>query len=92
VLLRCASGLGHQSNISLGGWYFNGIEVKTGDVCGSVFRMHSTNVATYPGVVDLYPCGSLSSDEEGIYTCMMKDSSMMVETTRVGLYLNGRSE
>jgi len=90
-LLRCASGLAHQNNISLGGWYFNGIELPEEilDVCDAVYQMHSK---MYPGVVDLYPCGSLLPDEEGVYTCIMKNSSMMVETTRVGLYLNGRSE
>ena len=93
VLLRCASGLGpsnHQGNVSLGGWYFNGFEVDTGNVC--VFQVRSTNDAIYPGVINLYPCGPLSLDEEGIYSCMMMNSSMMVQTTRVGLYLNGRSK
>ena len=89
VLLRCASGLG---NINLGGWYFNSTEVDTGDVCDSEFRMYSLNDTIYHGIIDLYPCGPLSPDEEGVYTCMMKNSSMMVESTRVGLYLTGRSE
>jgi len=89
VLLRCTSGLGHQNDTSLGGWYFNDIKVETGDVCGSVFQMSSTYDTIYH---DLYPCGPLSSGEEGVYTCVMKDSSMTVQFTRVGLYLNGRSE
>jgi len=93
VLLRCTSGVGHQGNTSLGGWYFNGTEVETGDVCDSVFQMRSMySDAINHAVINLYPCGPLSPDKEGIYTCMMKNSSMKVQSTRVGLYLNGRSE
>jgi len=93
VLLRCASGLGpsdEQSSSSLGGWYFKGTKVDSGDVCGSGFQMRSLG-SRYPGVINLYPCGSLSPDKEGIYSCVMKNSSMMVQTIRVGLYRKRRS-
>jgi len=93
ALLRCASGLGpsdEQSSSSLGGWYFKGTKIDSGDVCGSGFQMRSLG-RRYPGVINLYPCGSLSPDKEGIYSCVMKNSSMMVQTIRVGLYLKGRS-
>jgi len=93
VLLRCTSGLGHQSNTSLGRWYFNGIEVETGDVCDSVSQMSSAYSDTVNhSVINLYPCGLLSPNKEGVYTCVMKNSSMKVQSTRVGLYLYGRSE
>ena len=95
VLLRCVSGLGptfSQSNLDLGDWIYNGATVSVGDTCGSVFQQRSANSRRFPGVFNLYPCGSLSPDEEGVYSCMMMNSSMIVQTTRVGLYLSGRSE
>ena len=95
VVLRCASGLGPTGgdfNTALGGWYFGGAEIAIDFPCGSVFQTRSANRNNFPGVINLYPCGSLSPDEEGIYSCMMMNSSMMVQTTRVGLYHSGRSE
>ena len=96
VLLRCASGLGpsdYRSSLSLGGWTFKGTKVPTRYVChDSAFVVRSSNDPIYPETINLYPCGSLSPDEEGVYSCMMKNSSMMVQTIRVGLYLNGRSK
>ena len=95
VLLRCATGLGPtggQAITALGRWHFDGNQILVTHPCDSVFQVRSANSRNFPGVVNLYPCGSLSPDEEGVYSCMMMNSSMMVQTTRVGLYLNGRSE
>ena len=95
VLLRCVSGLGPTggyNNAVLGDWYFGGNQIPVTQPCGSVFQARSGNPNNFPGVLNLYPCGSSSPDEEGVYSCMMMNSSMMVQTTRVGLYLNGRSE
>jgi len=70
--------------------------ISVGQPCGSVFQVRSANYRNFPGVINLYPCGSvgrpLSPEEEGVYSCMIMNSSMMVQTTRVGLYLSGRSE
>ena len=95
VALRCATGLGpigSQNNNDLGYWYFGGDIIPVAQPCGSVFQVRQAGFRPYPGVINLYPCGSLSPDEEGVYSCMMMNSSMMVQTTRVGLYLSGRSE
>ena len=99
VVLRCASGLGpgSSSSLTLGGWYFDGNQIATVTRCSnsSVFDQRSTSGRNNPGIINLYPCDTddpLSADEEGVYSCMMKNSSMMVQTTRVGLYLSGRSE
>jgi len=94
VVLRCLTGLGPSgtNNAALGGWYFNGAQIAVAQPCGSVFQVRSGNPNNFPGLINLYPCGSLSPDEEGVYSCMMMNSSMMVQTTRVGLYLNGRSK
>ena len=99
VVLRCVSGLGPtggQTNVNLGDWIFDGAAVLGADTCSNVnpvFQQRSANNNRFPGVINLYPCGEpLSPVEEGVYSCMMMNSSMMVQTTRVGLYLSGRSE
>jgi len=97
VVLRCATGLGptgseRNRNNNLGDWYFGETIVVAAQPCGSVFQVRSAAPRNFPGIINLYPCGPLSPDEEGVYSCMMMNSSMMVQTKRVGLYLNGRSE
>jgi len=96
VALRCASGLGPPGgdrSLSLGGWYFGVSKINVGIRCSRPrLQVRSANRNHFPGVINLYPCGSLSADEEGVYSCMMMNSSMMVQTTRVGLYRSGRSE
>ena len=95
VMLRCLTGLGPSggaNNAALGGWYFGGAQIAVAQPCGSVFQVRSGNPNNFPGLINLYPCGPLSPDEEGVYSCRMMNSSMMVQTTRVGLYLSGRSE
>ena len=95
VLLRCASGLGPtggQSNLGLGGWFYDGVQIGSGDTCDTDFQNRGANARNFPGIINLYPCGPLPLDEEGVYSCMIMNSSMMVQTTRVGLYLSGRSE
>ena len=95
VVLHCVTGLGPtggNNNAVLGDWYFGGNQIPVTQPCGSVFQVRSGNPNNFPGLINLYPCGSLSPDEEGVYSCMMMNSSMMVQTTRVGLYLSGRSE
>jgi len=100
VVLRCASGLGptgSDNNLVLGGWYFGGTQIPIGALlCNGMtsteFEVRSANRRNFPGIINLYLCGPLSADEEGVYSCMMMNSSMMVQTTRVGLYLSGRSE
>ena len=99
VVLRCASGLGptgSDNNLVLGGWYFGRTQIPVRiPLCNGMateFEMRSANRRNFPGIINLYACGPLSADEEGVYSCMMMNSSMMVQTTRVGLYLSGRSE
>ena len=96
VVLRCATGLGPpfgENNLVLGGWYFDGSLISMGSRCSSsMFHVRAANTKRYPGIINLYPCGSLTADEEGVYSCVIMNSSMMNQTTRVGLYLHGRSE
>jgi len=96
AVLHCISGLGpspdQRDSTRLGGWSFHSHQTIIARTCGSEFRQRSENPVLFPGVVSLFPCGPLSPDEEGVYSCMMKNSSMMIETRKMGLYLTGRSE
>ena len=97
--LRCVSGLGpsgSDSNAVLGGWYFNGIPIHLRvdtNICENVvFEVHGAGGRNYPGVINLYLCGTITTTEEGIYSCIMMNSSMMNQTMRVGVYFSERSE
>ena len=97
VILRCATGLGPSVgnfNPSLGGWYFNGAQLPVQDDClgPDVIEVRGASTRNYPGVINLYLCFTFTTTEEGIYSCIMMNSSMMEETMRVGVYLSGRSE
>ena len=98
-ILRCVSGLGPSgsgSNTGLGGWYFNGAQLfvpSGGSGCeGPVVEVRGASGRKYPGIINLYLCGTLTIAEEGIYSCIMMNSSMMEQTMRVGVYLSGRSK
>ena len=96
AILRCASGLGPDgdTNLVLGGWYFDGIEIPSGTTCdsSSVFQIRTAGIRNYPGVINLYLCGTFTTTEEGVYSCIMMNSSMMNQTIRVGVYFSGRSK
>jgi len=98
VILRCLSGLGpsgRNSNAALGGWYFDGIQIPLpgGDrFCRDVFEVRGANAKNYPGVINLYLCKRLTFSTEGVYSCIMMNSSMMNQAMRVGVYFSGRSE
>jgi len=96
AFLRCATGLGPSGsdiNIVLGGWYFNGIQIPVGSGCtGFVLEVRTANSRNYPGVINLYLCGTFTTTEEGVYSCIMMNSSMMNQTMRVGVYFSERSK
>ena len=96
VFLRCATGLGpsgSDSNTDHGRWYFKGSLIPLGTNCGGpVFEVRPANGRRYPGVINLYLCGTFTTTEEGVYSCIMMNSSMMSQTMRVGVYFSGRSE
>ena len=94
-ILRCVSGLGAStaSANTLGGWYFNGTKIPVGNNCGGpVFKAHEVNSGRHPGVINLILCETFTITEEGVYSCIMMNSSMMNQTMRVGVYFRGRSE
>ena len=96
AIFRCATGLGPSgagSSTDLGGWYFNGAQIPVGTNCGgAVFEIRAENERLFPGVINLNLCGPFTTTEEGVYSCVMVNSSMMNQTMRVGVYFSGRSE
>jgi len=96
VFLHCVTGLGPpggNTNAVLGGWYFNNIKLTANSDCnGLVFQVRAADTRVYPGVINLYLCGTFTTTEEGVYSCIMMNSSMMEQEIRVGVYFNGRSE
>jgi len=96
TMFRCATGLGPpggDSSTDLGGWYFNGAQIPVGSNCdGPVFKVNVENDELFPGVINLCLCGTFTTTEEGVYSCIMMNSSMMNQTMRVGVYFSGRSE
>ena len=59
---------------------------------GPVFEVRGAAGGKYPGVINLYLCGTFTTTEEGVYSCIIMNSSMMNQTMRVGVYFSGRSE
>jgi len=88
---------GSDRTVTLGGWYFNGERLfvpdgGSGCMDGHEFEVRGANAERYPGVINLYRCETFTTTEEGIYSCIIMNSSMMNQTMRVGVYFSGRSE
>ena len=98
LLAHCASGLGPtgtDDNTALGIWYFNGAQLPYG-LCQypivHLIRSQAASLTNYIGVINLWQCGPLTTTAEGVYTCFIMDSSMMNQTSRLGVYFIGRSK
>ena len=97
VIARCVTGLGPNAtgdNSALGGLYFAGSRMPNKD-CGSnttAIQPNGAPISNFVGVINLYQCGSLPTTQEGIYTCTMMTSSMISQSMRLGVYINGRSK
>ena len=98
LLARCLTGLGPdgtsaRANEVLGGWYFKGTKIPNGPQCpqaGAIIQpIPGANVA---GLIALYQCRQFTTATEGVYTCTIRNSLMMDQSVRLGIYLNGRSE
>ena len=97
MIARCVTGLGpndDDDNNVLGGLYFGGNRIPNGECTSSTpaIQPNGAPISEFIGVINLYQCGPLSTTQEGIYTCAMMTSSMMNESMRLGVYLNGRSK
>ena len=97
-LTRCATGLGPSGtddNTAIGGIYFNGNRIPNvgcGDSSSPIVRMLSGYLNSWVGVINTVQCREFSTAVEGIYTCIMMNSSMMSESIRFGVYFTGRSK
>ena len=97
-LTRCVTGLGPSGtadNSALGGVYFNGDripDVECGDSPSPIVRLQIAQINNWVGVMQTVQCREFSTAVEGIYTCIMMNSSMMSESIRFGVYFTGRSE
>ena len=95
VIARCVTGLGPRgnSNSELGGFYFNGSKIPIKGSCDNpqdiiISKPGPRNA----GVLTMLRCGEFSPSAEGVYECIMMNSSMMNESIRFGVYFSGRSE
>ena len=100
LLARCVTGLGPtgtDDNTALGIWYFNGAQLPYGlcedPVVVNAIQSRIAGLMNFIGVINLWQCEStLITTAEGVYTCIIMDSSMMNQTRRLGVYFSGRSE
>ena len=101
LLARCLTGLGPDgpnstralANEVLGGWYFKGTKIPNGPQCTQAGALiQPIPGASVAGLIALYQCGQFTTSTEGVYTCIIRNSAMMNESVRLGIYLNGRSE
>ena len=98
-IARCLTGLGPSSNNNganalLGGYYFNGNMIPNSGESASCSsdKIQVRPGADIAGVINIHRCQALGTAEEGIYTCTMMNSSMMDQSVRFHIYLDGRSE
>ena len=57
-----------------------------------VIQPNGANIEDYVGVISLFQCGTFSTTGEGVYTCVIMNSSMTNQSFRLGIYFTGRSE
>ena len=93
LIARCMTGLGPTSidNGVLGGWYFNGNMIPNRARCSSAIIQPEPGYLT-AGAIYMIQCGKFSADAEGVYTCTIMNSTMMVQSIRLGVYFTRRSE
>ena len=95
ILFHCVTGLGPSgnSNQELGQVSFNGTQISYGLCDGPMVQPRGANIANFIGVINVELCSTtFTVNEEGVYTCTIRNSSMMDQTVRVGVYLPVRSE
>ena len=94
VTFRCSTGLGPTStmtNDDLGDVYFNNMPLPNG-VCNGFMQVEGSTNLSFPGTYNARVCGTFTIISEGIYTCTLRNSSMMDQSVSIGLYFSVRSE
>ena len=82
-----------DDNSDLGGWYFKSKKVldsKCND--SNVIESSGAAISDYTGVIDLIQCADLTTFSEGVYTCMINEGAMIVQSMSLGVYFTERSE
>ena len=96
TIIRIMTGLGPSgtstnANAVLGGVYFNGTRMPDRPSCYPEIITVEPGLGT-AGVFNVHQCLPFSIAYEGIYTCMLKNSSLMYQSIRFGMYFPLRSE
>ena len=94
VTFRCSTGLGPTGNVTnsdLGDIYFNNVALSNG-VCNNGFIDPGGASLEIPGTYNVRVCGTITISSEGVYTCTLRNSSMMDQSVSIGLYFSVRSE
>ena len=93
-IARCVTGLGPSGNDNgeLGGLYFNGSAIVDESCSLAIIQPRPADISNLPGAINVLQCGEFSTTFEGIYTCTLRNSAMMNESIRFGLYFTGRSK
>ena len=97
-IARCVTGLGPSApddNSVVGGVYFNGNRIPNvgcGHSSSPIIRQQPAGDLNNLAVINVNQCPTFSFAAEGIYTCIMINSSMMNESIRFGVYFTSRSE
>ena len=95
IIASCVTGLGpsgSDDNNALGGLYFNENSIPNGVCNSSVIQPNGRAVNSFVGVINMFQCGTFTVTGEGVYTCTMMNSTMMYQSTRLGIYFIGRSK
>ena len=94
LLFRCVTGLGPNSNnnAETSSLYFNDELIPHGGCNDPVVQSRGATISNFVGVINVFLCSSFTARQEGIYTCTMRNSDMVDQSARVGVYLPGRCE
>ena len=94
LIAHCVTGMGPASggNGQLGEWYFDGTRIPNGVCNNRVVQPRGAPIMDFIGVLHLNQCRAFTTDAEGVYSCMIADSAAVMQTMRLGVYFNGRSE
>ena len=93
LTFRCSTGLGPtgtMTNSDLGGLYFNNMLLPIA-MCNGFMQAEGGGQGV-PGTYNARVCGTFTISSEGVYTCTLRNSSLMDQSVSIGLYFSERSE
>jgi len=72
--------------------YLNSTKITNGECDGPRIQQRGATVSEYVGAINVFLCRDFTIDDEGIYTCTMRNSSNVKESAKVGVYFPTRSK